>query len=323
MIFDTCNPKVSLIIPVYQVEDYISLCLDSVLEQTLLDMEVICVDDGSTDNSGWIADRYAQLDNRIKVIHKENGGLSSARNAGLKEAKGDVIMFLDSDDCLQPWACTRMWEETIQNGSEITVFGADLFPAYYELDTWLWWTLTPGRKFFPEFCPEALFKTIGATPFVWRQAFSRKLLERSGVMFDESVRYGEDVIFQLEVFPYAHAISFIPDKAYLYRFQRTDSLMANEKRDEDGRVRKHITAVENAASFWRERGLMDKYGADYFAWALNYIVSDLKRFDLDDEGAVAREFMDSIGRMGLMGYSSKLHGKAKRQFSKLSAMTKK
>ena len=319
MIFDTCNPKVSLIIPVYQVEDYLSLCLDSVLEQTLLDMEVICVDDGSTDNSGWIADRYAQIDKRIKVIHKENGGLSSARNAGLRAAKGDVVMFLDSDDCLQPWACTRMWEETLQNGAEITIFGADLFPAYYELDSWLWWTLTPGRKFFPEFVPEALFSTIGATPFVWRQAFSRELLERSQVMFDETVRYGEDVIFQLEIFPYAHAISFIPDKAYLYRFQRTDSLMANEKRDEDGRIRKHITAVEKAAEFWNKRDLTPKYGGEFFAWALNYIVSDLKRYDLKDERSVSGEFIESLKRTGLMACEPKLSSAGRRDLKTLKS----
>ena len=323
MVFDICHPKVSLIIPVYQVEDCISLCLDSCLEQTLVDLEIICVDDGSTDESGKIADVYAKLDPRIRVIHKENGGLSSARNAGLKAAKGDVIMFLDSDDCLQPWACARMWEETLQHPADIIVFGSDVFPAYYEVDEWLWWTLSPGKKYFDGFVPKSLFKTTGAIPFVWRQAFTRKLLEKSGVMFDESVRYGEDVIFQLEIFPYAKHISFIPDRAYIYRFQRPDSLMAVEKKNEDGRIRKHITIVEKASAFWYERGLMDKYGKHYFEWALEYIVSDLKKYEFTDEGSVARDFMDALTRIGLLRYKSRLSPKGRLRFLQLTSLTKK
>ena len=323
MVFDICRPKVSLIIPVYQVEDCLSLCLDSCLEQTLVDMEIICVDDGTLDNSGKIADRYAELDPRIKVIHKENGGLSSARNAGLKAARGDLIMFLDSDDYLQPWACARMWEETLQHPADIIVFGADVFPAYYPVDDWLWWTLSPGKEYYDTFKPKALFKQIGAIPFVWRQAFTRKLLEKADVMFDESVRYGEDVIFQLEVFPYAQHISFIPDKAYMYRFQRPDSLMAVEKRNEDGRIRKHITVIEKAAAFWYDRGLMNKYGRRYFDWALEYIVSDLKKYEFNDVGAVARDFMDSVTRIGLINYKSRLSINGRKRFFQLRRLTKK
>lgn len=92
--------KLSIIIPVYNVEKYIIECIDSVLFQTYKDWELILVDDGSTDNSGKICDEYALKDNRIKVIHKENGGLSSARNAGLDIVKGEYITFIDSDDVL-------------------------------------------------------------------------------------------------------------------------------------------------------------------------------------------------------------------------------
>lgn len=93
-------PKISIIIPVYNVENYVDKCIDSVLSQTYKDLELILVDDGSSDNSGKICDEYALKDNRIKVIHKENGGLSSARNAGIDVAKGEYITFIDSDDVL-------------------------------------------------------------------------------------------------------------------------------------------------------------------------------------------------------------------------------
>ena len=95
-------PKVSVIIPVYKVERYVRRCLDSVMSQTLTDWEAICVDDGSPDNSGKILDEYARRDKRIRVIHKENGGVSAARNDGIKLARGQYVIFIDSDDFIHP-----------------------------------------------------------------------------------------------------------------------------------------------------------------------------------------------------------------------------
>ena len=92
------NILISVIIPVYNVEEYIIRCLDSVVSQTYKNIEVLLVDDGSTDSSGAICDMYVKSDRRIKVIHKENGGLSDARNAGLKAMKGELVAFVDSDD---------------------------------------------------------------------------------------------------------------------------------------------------------------------------------------------------------------------------------
>ena len=92
------NPKVSVIIPVYQAQDFLGLCLDSVLAQSFTDYELILVDDGSMDASGIICDEYERKDGRIKVIHQQNVGSSAARNTGLEEAKGDYILFIDADD---------------------------------------------------------------------------------------------------------------------------------------------------------------------------------------------------------------------------------
>ena len=95
-------PNVSIIIPIYNVEQYLRRCVDSVLQQTLENIEIILVDDGSPDNCPLICDQYKAQDNRVKVVHKKNGGLSSARNAGLKIATGEYILFLDSDDWIEP-----------------------------------------------------------------------------------------------------------------------------------------------------------------------------------------------------------------------------
>ena len=95
------SPKISIIVPVYKVEKYIHKCIDSILNQTFKDFELILVDDGSPDNCGKICDEYAKKDSRVIVIHKENGGLSSARNSGLDIARGDYIGFVDSDDYIE------------------------------------------------------------------------------------------------------------------------------------------------------------------------------------------------------------------------------
>ena len=94
--------KVSIIVPVYNIENYIRVCVESILAQTYESFELILVDDGSKDNSGILCDEYAAIDSRVKVIHKENGGVSSARNTGLQQAKGKWIMYVDGDDWIEP-----------------------------------------------------------------------------------------------------------------------------------------------------------------------------------------------------------------------------
>ena len=96
------HPKISVIIPIYNVEKYLRRCLDSIKNQTFKDWQAICVDDGTPDNSGKIAEEYAASDKRFVVVHKENGGLSDARNVGMKYVTGDYVMYLDSDDFIHP-----------------------------------------------------------------------------------------------------------------------------------------------------------------------------------------------------------------------------
>ena len=118
-------PKLSIIVPVYKVEQYIHKCVDSILNQTFTDFELILVDDGSPDNCGEICDEYAQKDERVRVIHKENGGLSDARNFGLKKAKGKYISFIDSDD----WVDLDLYRDVIdyQEDNDLGVVCFDVY----------------------------------------------------------------------------------------------------------------------------------------------------------------------------------------------------
>lgn len=114
---------VSVIVPVYNVEEYLARCVDSILSQTYRNLEVILVDDGAKDSSGTICDSYAQRDSRVKVVHKENGGLSSARNAGIDIARGEYLEFVDSDDWLEPDAVESMLHQAVVHQVELVLGG--------------------------------------------------------------------------------------------------------------------------------------------------------------------------------------------------------
>lgn len=115
---------ISIIVPIYNVEKYLPKCIESIINQTYTDLEILLIDDGSTDNSGLICDKYASIDNRIKVIHKKNGGVSSARNIGLNEANGNYIAFVDSDDYIEK----NMYEKMI---SIINKYNVDIVSCNY------------------------------------------------------------------------------------------------------------------------------------------------------------------------------------------------
>lgn len=114
------TPLVSVIIPVYNVEKYLTRCLNSILAQSYKEIEVLLIDDGATDASGRICDEFATADTRISVFHKENGGVSSARNLGIKHAKGGYLCFVDSDDCIEPDMVQNMVENALKYDAEIT-----------------------------------------------------------------------------------------------------------------------------------------------------------------------------------------------------------
>lgn len=117
------NPKVSVIVPVYNVEDYLEKCVDSIINQPFSDMEIILVDDGSPDNCGKICDNFAEKDSRVKVIHKENGGISDARNVGVEAANGEYICFIDSDDFMEPNLLDKLYGLAQKYHADIAVGG--------------------------------------------------------------------------------------------------------------------------------------------------------------------------------------------------------
>lgn len=205
------TPKISIIVPVYNTEPYIARCLDSILSQSFTDFELLLIDDGSTDGSTAICDSYATKDNRVRVFHKENGGVSSARNLGLDEAKGEWITFVDSDDWVEQGyfcdvvgneACLVYRHRIFSDGTFDSILPKGLYKGQEFID------------FFEENTYTNLFRMSNA------MFFRRDVLQDSNIRFVEQLRFGEDRIFALQY--YAHCTSVcVLDKAY-YIYNRSE-----------------------------------------------------------------------------------------------------
>ena len=205
---------ISVIVPVYNVEKYIRACLDSIINQTYRDLEIILVDDGSTDNSGAICDEYAKKDSRIKVIHKENGGQSVARNIGLQKAKGEFIGFVDSDDSIELDMFESLFS-AIQN-VDIAICGYNLVAGDKRIESGL---LGQNKTLNQAELWKEIFGNLNNA--VWNKLFRRELL--SGICFDAKFAHGEDLIFNILYLKSAKTGKYI--NRYLYNYyKRGDSI---------------------------------------------------------------------------------------------------
>lgn len=316
--------KVSVIIPVYNVAEYLPFALQSCLDQTLYDVEFICINDGSTDNSLDILREYESKDERFIVIDKKNGGVSSARNEGLKVATGKWIMFLDPDDYLAKNACERVWIEGEEGPCHIINFGTEIVPKQPKATPWHYYALSvPTRRFY-EFTPYVLFGEPSAKPFIWHQAYLKELLDKNGISFDEELKLGEDQTFLISVYPCASKFSFIEDKLYNYRFVRNNSAMQVLRKDPLKKLKQHILVVDKVFAFWQGKGFLEKYPVDLLSWAVEFITIDLVNDELEKDAvcALATKLCGLIEKYGLNSSIKNLDKTGKSYYKSLVKMMK-
>ena len=218
--------KVSIVIPVYNAMPYFTECMLSLAAQTLEDVELIVVDDGSTDGSGTFADALAELNHGIRVIHQKNAGVSAARNAGLGIARGDYVGFVDADDFVEPEFFKTLYETAIDFSADVVNSG---YKRYYENDKSFitaFPSFEPGKVLDHEEITRyaAQMNKTGCFLFVWRNLFSRRLMEKNHIHFDEDISVGEDTLFCMECFLHAQKTVSVDINAYHYRIH-DDSIM--------------------------------------------------------------------------------------------------
>lgn len=225
--------KFSVIVPVYNVEKYLHKCVDSILSQTFKNFECILVDDGSPDNCPRICDDYAKKDSRIKVIHKENGGLSSARNAGLDVAQGEYICFVDSDDYIAENLLKKVGSKFEETQSDMIVFN---YNCVGENAEFFWYTrfevdeyeINSNKERFDFILEKVLRSKINWES--WNRVYKKKIIDKNQIRFVDNRRiFAEDLYFTMCYLLHAKKISVIEDKLYNY-MSRPDSIMGQNKK---------------------------------------------------------------------------------------------
>ena len=268
--------EVSIIVPVYQVENYIRQCIDSILVQTFTDFELILVDDGSKDKSGQICDEYAVLDQRVKVIHKENGGLSDARNCGMDQAVGNYFMFVDSDDYIAPTMLEYLYKALMNKEADIAVCN---FLHFFEEDrkrdfsTNIQSEVLSGAEIFYSRKNERVY---GIWTVAWNKLYKRETLGNVRFRFG---KYHEDEFWANDIYQMDIKVVTIPECLYYYR-QRDNSIMGrkNIKRDFD-----ILEALQEriAVYFMDERHADQAYKVMIFS--LEYLAESKKLITNKDE----------------------------------------
>ena len=234
------TPRISVIVPIYNVERFLTDCLESFCAQTFDDFEVLLVNDGSKDGSGAICDEYAKKDARFRVFHLKNGGVSRARNFGLNQALGEYVCFVDSDDWVSP-SFLEVLLSMMERGGELCICA---FRSSCEGSAG---TEVQDSLFLPRGGTEALvpLDTRGEEDFLflnsqgrfnspWAKLYKRSILEQHQIRFLEDMHYGEDVVFNYTYLPFVSSVAVSSLGYYYYRIQREGALSArfSEQRPE-------------------------------------------------------------------------------------------
>lgn len=259
--------KISIIVPVYNAENYLHRCIDSILAQTYTDFELLLINDGSKDNSGAICDEYVAKDSRVRVFHKENSGVSATRNLGLKEAQGEYIIFLDSDDWLAQNTIEVLLNTQKKYNANCVVYG---------------FNQTSGNIWAPQ--SDKIYEKIVELKkdFVYQlntellSSSVNKLYKKGLIvkLFPENMAFGEDLLFSLDYLEQCNCIVFIKDALYQHEVYNKSSLTHtfNTKRFEDiERIQKRILEFANDK---QEHGLFNKYISDCIRIIRSFIATD-------------------------------------------------
>lgn len=285
------DTKVSVIVPVYNTSVYLQKCLDSLLYQTLKEIEIICINDGSTDNSLEILKEYESKDPRVKILNQQNQGQSSARNAGLKIAKGEYIGFLDSDDCAKPEMLEKLYMNAKEFDSEISICSIEVFDEttkctysndYMSLNVF-------GEKFENRvFSPSETFDFIFRICVVpWNKLYKRDFLIENNLKFIENLNF-EDNVFFMDTYTSAKKISIINEPLVVYT-QNSVTSYSNAVKKHDIKKLDFFRIFEEEEKILKQKNIFPLL-EDYFEFEkiniLNYWYRKITDKDIKKEYAI-------------------------------------
>ena len=217
-------PLVSIIVPVYNVERYIDKCINSILEQTYPHIELLLIDDGSPDKSGAICDRYAQKDNRVRVFHKQNAGVSAARNTGINQAKGEFITFVDSDDWLEPQCIGECLNIINKNKLDFLQFSSKRVNDKGDI-LFLKTGETPILNASQYIEADQIYIAAGCS------IYRTSIINATNLKFDEDLKLGEDQLFIYHYISKCQSCMRIKDTFYNYRLNPESACTINNPKE--------------------------------------------------------------------------------------------
>ncbi|MPS73223.1 MAG: glycosyltransferase [Chryseobacterium sp.] len=272
--------KFSVIIPVYNVEYYLERCLDSIISQNYIDLDIIVINDGSTDTSPQICDDYAAKDKRIRVIHQPNKGIPGTRNVGLDSAIGEYICFIDSDDYVEK-DFFNILNEALADRQDVLSFDYKIVKGehikYIKTDA-----LIVDGKFYTEILSNTASSDFFW--FLWRRVYRREFVISKNIAFDESVMFGEDTMFNIELFSYSPSYKHISQ--FLYNYCSNPMSLARIKYKENllEKMNNHFFArlrIEEKLGRLENRLILNDISKYYLEHALFLLFQNLKNYDGD------------------------------------------
>jgi Glycosyltransferases involved in cell wall biogenesis len=296
--------KVSVIVPVYRVGKYINRCVKSLLRQTLKEIEIICVCE-KEDDAFEVLRGYARADDRIHVIEKKNTGVSAARNAGIKAARGTYLAFVDADDWIERYALQTLYMVAESHRAQIVVYG-------------FWPATEPrrGKRGIFGYTPKrnvlyhnngmkALFYEHGSRPYLWNKFYNRNFWMRNQLSFDETIDIGEDQLLQFDAFGKAEIICFVKDKLYHYDIERNGSAMnvcERQRRIDDQNFKLLRAVMQHKKAHYD-----NLYDKEYIFWILQQYEGMADRSlecdtaDRGDKAAVIKGYLEELSYRKVIG----------------------
>lgn len=287
------QPLISVIVPIYGIERYVGLCIESIINQTYKNLEIILVDDGSPDRCPEICDLYAKKDNRIKVIHKQNSGLVSARKAGLEASHGEYVGYVDGDDWVGVGFYDSLYTAIASSDADVVCAGQsrELFSKCVHFTNYISCGIYEGSNL--SFLKQNMasygeFYRPGITTYVWNKLFKRSILYKHQMAVDERITIGEDAAVTYPVLMESEKVCVIGSSAYHYR-QREDSML------------------KKCASFASE--------AKKLRYLHEYMSRCAKELDVGNEYGLQKQFDEYVLGICIMRSGGRLPGNAESSYS--------
>lgn len=278
------KPLVSIVVPIYNVENYVEKCLDSIKNQTLTDIEVLCVDDGSTDSSSKIVKDYCETDERYTYLYKENGGLSAARNFGLPLTNAEYVMFIDSDDFIEPDMVELMYNTAITDNSDIVV--CDIYQYFHKRDIKEILHSSFDDKY--TYSPKVNKELIGFVKnAAWNKLYRKKLFIENDITYPKGYRY-EDMGTTPLLLVNSEKVSFVNKPLYNYLADRTNNITQTY----DEKIYHIHDMLAHSIKYFRDNDLFDDYFEELKYLSIINITDSLRKIRYYSDKAFVMKYID-------------------------------